>query len=214
MLLIRREVAEALRTFANADADTVGAVATALIDALDDVDELARIAAARSLARFGKFSRVALPKLVGYLELENQALRKAALIALASMGLDAKSALPMIVTVAISPATENDAELRTFLAIALRAIGPDAATPLLAELKNADPSVRVRAARALGSMQIIAAPAVLDLIELCQSVVDTDAQAGFLLIVCPSGGLQKGQTCPHGCRERNQVAAERRRGCR
>ncbi|MFH0938812.1 MAG: HEAT repeat domain-containing protein [Planctomycetota bacterium] len=171
----RQEAAEALRN----RIDDTGAVATALIDALDDLDEHVRIAATRSLVRFGKFSRVALPKLSEWLESECQALRQAALIALTGMGPDARPALPMIVAAAISPSVENDVELRKFLAIVLRAIGPDAATPLLAELKSDDPKVRVRAARALGSMQIVAAPAVPELIELCQSTVDTDAQAGF-----------------------------------
>ena len=204
---VRQEAAEALRTRTEA----TEAMAAALIDALDDLDERVRIAAARSLVRFGKFSGAALLKMTEWLESENVALRKAALVALAGMGADAKPALPVIVATATSPSVETDEELRKFLAIVLRAIGPDAATALQAELKSAEPKVRARAARALGSMQAVAAAALLDLIELSKSALDSDAQAGFeaLGAMGPLGYMLAGE---HLVRTiRGDLFAERRK---
>lgn len=172
---IRQEAAEVLRTRTEDSAS----VATALVEALDDLDERVRVAAARSLVRFGKYARVALGKLTEWLESDNADVRKAALAALAGMGADAKPALPAIVATATSPSIEDDKELAKFVSIVLRAIGPDAVPALVAELKSEDAKMRARAARALGAMEAVAATAVPDLIELSKSAVDSDGEAGF-----------------------------------
>jgi HEAT repeat protein len=169
----RREAAAALR----GRADDTGAVASALLDALDDPDDNVRSAAAHSLVTFGNFARVALPKLANWLETGAPALQKSALVALAGMGVDAKPALPSVIVLVLCTALDDDDSLRGLLAIVLRQIGPEAA-PLLAEkLKCPLAPQRARAAEALGAMGEVGAPAIPDLIELAKSAVDSDAQA-------------------------------------
>jgi HEAT repeat protein len=171
----RQEAADALRS----RSDDNGAIATALIETLNDSDEKVRFAAAKSLAHFGKYSRVAMATFIQWLEANNPAQQRAALTALAGMGPDAKPALPMVVKVATSESVDEDKDLVKVLSVVLRVIGPEASQPLLAELKNADPAVRARAARAVASMGVVGATAVPDLIEFSKSAVDSDAKAGF-----------------------------------
>ena len=190
LVVVRQEAAEALRT-RSTDA---GPVAGALLDALNDTDERVRISAAHSLVRFGKYARVAMPTFIEWLDFSDSssvlttkkeggraltAIRKAALAALAGMGVEAKPALPAIVQIALSPSADNDEELQNFLALALRMIGPDAVPGLSAELKNPDAVIRERAARVLASMGPVAATSIPDLIELSKSAVDSDARAGL-----------------------------------
>ncbi len=171
----RQEAAEALRT----RTDESGAIATALIEALNDQEEKVRFAAARSLARFGKYSRTAMATFIQWLDAENPAQLRAALTALAGMGPEAKPALPAIVKVAVSEHADDDKDLEKVLSVVLRVIGPDAVPALTAEMKNGDPKIRARAARAVSSMSVVGATAVPDLIELTKSAVDSDAVAGF-----------------------------------
>ncbi|HYF50923.1 MAG TPA: HEAT repeat domain-containing protein [Planctomycetota bacterium] len=172
---VRRDAAEAL--FASREDNPE--LAQALIAALSDPEEKVRIAAARSLVRFGKYTREQLPTFTEWLESENIALRKAALAALAGMGADARPAMDVLVAAALSPSADSDAEMRKLLAVALRMIGPDAVPKLVESLKAKDAEVRARAARAIASMKDVAATAIPDLIELTKSAVDSDAQAGF-----------------------------------
>ncbi|MGD0094719.1 MAG: HEAT repeat domain-containing protein, partial [Planctomycetota bacterium] len=191
---VRREAAESLRT-RTADA---GRTAGALIDALRDEKPEVRVAASYSLVRFGKYARVAMSTFTEWLEAaaraakphasaeeltadeqKAMALPKAALAVLAGMGAEAKPALPALVSTALSPLPENDAELRDLLGAGLRLIGPDAAPDLIKELRSPDVERRRRAAQALASMGPVAATAAPDLIELSKSAVDSDAWSGF-----------------------------------
>jgi len=191
---LRQEAAEALRT----RTDDAGPVAGALIDALQDGKTEVRVAAAISLAHFGKYARVAMGTFTEWLEATAKAAKprapldelttdeqkalavpKAALAALAGMGPDAVPALPVLIRAALSPLPENDTELKDLLGAVLRVIGPDAASGLIAHLKSPDAVTRARAASALASMGQVAAIAVPDLIELSKSMIDSDAQAGF-----------------------------------
>ena len=174
---LRQEAAEALR--ARSDQEGGGAIATALIEALKDSDPHVQTAAARSLVHFGKQSPAAMDTFLKWLENDDLALRRAALVALAGMGEAAKPALSAIVKTAAAPAADTDKELQTTLSVVLRVIGPDAVTALTAELKKPDAIIRARAARALSSMGEVALTAIPDLIELSKSAVDSDAEAGL-----------------------------------
>jgi len=192
--LTRQDAADALRTRTN-DAP---AVASALIDALKDDNEKVRITAARSLSRFGQYARTSIAVFIDWLESvsmfapepakkvapsvaehEDMAVPKAALMALAGMGADARGAMPTVVKFALSPAADRDPEIQKYLGVALQVIGPDAVPLLVAELKNPDASIRLRSARAVASMGLPGATAIPDLIDLSQSIVDSDAKAGF-----------------------------------
>lgn len=189
---VRQEAAEALRS----RSDESGAIATALIESLNDSDEKVRFAAARSLARFGKYARAAMATFIQWLETNNATQQRAALTALAGMGADARPALPIIVKAAISESADDDKDLANVLSVVLRVIGPDAVQPLLAELKNADPAVRARAARAVASMGLVGATAVPDLIEFSKSAVDSDAKAAFEALQS-MGGAAYSLASPH-----------------
>ena len=172
---LRQEAAEVLRT----RADGGEAVATALLAALNDPDPKVQMAAARSLAHFGAYSRVAMNTFEQWLEKDDAGYQRAALIALAGMGEEAKPALQRIVKLAISESAAKDKDFQNTLSVVLRVIGQDAVAALTAEFKTPDAAVRARAARALASMGAVASTAVPDLIELSKSMVDSDAQAGF-----------------------------------
>ncbi|HYG76184.1 MAG TPA: HEAT repeat domain-containing protein [Planctomycetota bacterium] len=209
--VLRQEAAEALRT----RSDDGGVIATALIDALKDSDEKVRIAAARSLSRFGKYSRTAMSIFIEWLDAslaqaqapaaapsadtpvrENLAVAKAALMALAGMGADARGALPSVINVAISIHADKDPELQKYLGVVLQVIGPDAVPLLVAKLKDADGDVRIRASRTLASMGVVGATAVPDLIEFSKSAVDADAKAGFDALQA-MGEVAYGVAAPH-----------------
>ena len=188
----RQEAAEALRS----RTDESGAIATALIETLNDSDEKVRFAAAKSLAHFGKYSRVAMATFIQWLDTPNPAQQRAALTALAGMGPDAKPALPAVVKVAISESVDEDKDLAKVLSVVLRVIGPEASQPLLTEMKNADPAIRARAAHAVASMGVVGATAVPDLIEFSKSAVDSDAKAGFEALQS-MGGAAYSMASPH-----------------
>jgi HEAT repeat protein len=190
---IRQEAAEALRT----RIEDPSAAANALIEVLSDKEPQVRAAAARSLALYGKYARVAMSTFLELLEGVAKQSRvfndetpqeekrafyaeaKAALVALAGMGADAKPALPALTHLALSQHPGQDTDLGELLGTVLRLIGPDAVPSLTAGLKDPNESVRAAAARTLASMGAVAATGVPELIELCKSTVDSDAQAGF-----------------------------------
>jgi NLR family CARD domain-containing protein 3 len=196
--IVRTEAAEALRT----RQDDPAAVAAALLECLKDENENVRVAAAQSLVRFGKYSRVAVTTFIEWLEAYNQppaelpekapfpgtpdreglAVPRAALAALAGMGEDARPALPAVVKTALSPIADRDKELQKRLGLVMQIIGVDAAPALVAEMKKGNAEIRARAARAISRMELVGAVAIPDLIELSKSVVDSDAQAAFSAI--------------------------------
>ncbi len=171
----RQEAAEVLRTRADAGEP----VANALLEALNDADAKVQMAAARSLAHFGKYSRVAINTFEQWLEKDDSAAQRAALIALAGLGEDAKPALSRILKLALAESTAKDKDLENTLSVVLRVIGPDAVAALTAEFKTPDAAIRARAAHVLGLMGAVASTAVPDLVELSKSMVDSDARAGF-----------------------------------
>jgi HEAT repeat protein len=172
---VRLESAEILR----ARTDDPEAIAAALIAALNDLDPRVQCAAARSLSAFGKQSTSVLNTFVQWLEMDDFAFRRAALVAIAGMGDSAKPALDAVVKTALAPPADTDKELQKTLSVVLRVIGPEVVPPLIAEFKNPDAAIRARAANALASMGEVAAGASPDFIELSKSAVDSDARAGF-----------------------------------
>jgi HEAT repeat protein len=174
----RQDAAEVLRG-RQTDAP---AVAAALVAALSDPEEGVRIAAAKSLARFGAHALPALPRCLEWLASESIGLRKTALTTLLGLGESAKPGLPNLLDFALSALSDDDNEQQYLLSLVLSRIGEDAAQALTLKLKHEDAAVRARAARALAAMGAAGAAALPELIELSKSAVDSDAKAGFAAI--------------------------------
>ena len=186
---VRREAAEALR----GRSDDTGAVAAALLDALDDKDESVRSAAARSLVAFGRYC----PR--GAAQAGRLAGNRPARLAQGRAGGARRHGRRGQTRFARGrgagalPAADDDESLRSILAIVLQEIGPDAA-PLLAEkLKSPEAALRARAAEALGSMKTVGAPAIPELVELVQERGGLGRASGLRRVaVHGAGGLFAG----------------------
>lgn len=143
-----------------------GEVAAELADALGDDDPKTGVAAGAALVRLGEEAVAALRPKLG-----DAALRRAAMDVLAAIGPAAKPALDDI----IAALADTEAEYRSEAALAIAAIGTDAAAAVPALRRNladeaAAPAVRYAAAFALGRI----GPAAVEAEPLLRSLASAE----------------------------------------
>lgn len=150
---------------------TRGEIAAALADMLDDADPKAGTAAGAALVRLGGEAVEAVRAKLG-----SASVRRSAMDVLAAIGPAAKPALPEM----IAGLADSEPEYRAEAALAIAAIGAEAAAAVPALEKNltdesAAPAVRYSAAYALGRIGTAAVAAEADLRALASSTDETMA---------------------------------------
>jgi HEAT repeat protein len=135
-----------------------GAEVRELIAKLKDKDSDVRRAAAKELSELGADARGAVPELTKAMRDKDLFVRRFAAEALGNVGADARSAVS---TLALAMNDERK-EVQLAAVAALGKIGPDSITALVAAVNDTskDPSIRKKAAEALGTMGLRARGAV------------------------------------------------------
>ncbi|MBI3829555.1 MAG: HEAT repeat domain-containing protein, partial [Planctomycetes bacterium] len=141
------------------------ATAAALAKALGDADLKVKLAAAKGLALFGDKGKDAVPALTDWLGSGEPGMQRAAMAALAGIGVEAPATLLVLQSLAKNGAADQDDEMRELLGLALRAQGVNAATWLTNALDDPDKKVRLRSIKFLRAMGPVALAAVPKLIE-------------------------------------------------
>lgn len=145
--------------------DRTEAAAAALVKALGDSDLKVKLAAAKSLALFGEKGKEAVGTLTDWLGSGEPGIQRAAMAALAGIGVESPATLLVLQSLAKSGAADQDDEMRELLGLALRAQGVNAATWLTNALDDPDKKVRLRAVKFLRAMGVVALASVPKLIE-------------------------------------------------
>jgi HEAT repeat protein len=173
--VVRSEKSPAVRLTAARALTVIDPTSTApvpaLAEALAGTDAPRRREAAEALATIGAVARDAVPALGGALKDKDPAVRKSAAVALSKVGEDALPALTNLI------AALSERKLHEPVLAALKNVGPvKAVPPLIAALKDKDPSVRLGAAVALAQFGDDAADAVKPLGTAVAAEKDEDVK--------------------------------------
>jgi HEAT repeat protein len=171
-----------------AEAERTAQIVNQLIAVLRDEPQgrpfWSRVQAARTLGKLGSEARAAVPALASMLDdpyrRDPPMITEAVINALARMGSAARSAIPALVRVSGKDTDLERAAVEAIDQILLSPpLGPGDVPALMRDLRDRDASVRVRAAKALGTLGSSGKPAVPLLVE---ALKDSDADVRTLAL--------------------------------